>query len=300
MTQKQIESKTLFISSIMNFIITLAGIWVFVKTGIQALFLDCTFSFIGFISSILATTISKNSYKKTKHHPKGLHFLEPLYAILKAIVILALLVISITESSKTAYQYFVYGIGEKMNIAPILPYSIIMVSLCFGLGLYNSKKNKQLNNRSTILKAESKGNFIDGAQSLGLGIAFGLLNFIDINGSLGFLWYTGDFFITLVLVAISIKQPILILYDSFNELTGGINNDKSINNSIEPKLKEILNNSIENYGYEIIKVGMFIEVKVYINNELLIEDFYKIINIKEKLQNELSNIFENTYIQIIV
>lgn len=63
MNQKQIERKSLIVSSIVNFIINGAGIWVFTTTHLQALFLDFFFSLIAFVSSIFAVVISNVSKK---------------------------------------------------------------------------------------------------------------------------------------------------------------------------------------------------------------------------------------------
>ncbi len=291
--QKKIEKNALIISSIMNFIIALSGICVYLLTGLQALFLDGVFSLIAFISNILATAISKVSRKKTKAYPNGLHFLEPLYAILKSLFILILLGTSLAETSKTAYNYFFYGTGEIMNIGPVLPYSIAMVILCFGLGLFNKYQNKRINNTSTILTAESKGNFVDGIQTLGIGIAAVLLYFVDINGSLGFLWYTGDFFITVVLVIISIKEPVVVLFNSFREFSNGTTNDKDILDFINNTVEDIVHPIIKDIRCEIVKVGMYIDIKIYLNENITQDMYSELMKAKENIYSEVSQKYEN-------
>ena len=267
MNQKQIESNALVISSIINCIIAFAGIWVYWATDIQALFLDCAFSFVGFLSSILATVISTTSKRKTKSYPNGLHFLEPSYAILKSLLILLLLAVSLIETSKSAYVYFIYGVGSAMNISPVLPYTVIMVILCFGLGSFNRHQNSKINYMSTILTAESKGNFIDGFQSFGIGAAFILLYFIDINGDFGFLWYTGDFFITLVLTAISIKEPITVLSHSMRELTNGTTQNKEILYFIHDTVSRSIAPIVNSVQCEVVKTGMYIDIKLFLHEE---------------------------------
>ncbi len=291
--QKKIEKNALIVSFIMNFIIAASGIFVYLLTGLQALFLDGVFSLIAFISNILATVISKVSRRKTKSYPNGLHFLEPFYAILKSLFILLLLGTSLAETSKTAYNYFFYGTGEIMNIGPVLPYSIAMVILCFGLGLFNKYQNKRINNTSTILTAESKGNFVDGIQTLGIGIAAVLLYFIDINGSLGFLWYTGDFFITAVLVIISIKEPITVLINSFREISKGITADKDILSFINGKVEEIVHPITKDICCEIVKVGMYIDIKIYLNENITQDMYSELMKAKENIYSEVSQKYEN-------
>ncbi len=291
--QKKIEKNALIISSIMNFIIALSGICVYLATGLQALFLDGVFSLIAFFSTILATIISRISKRKTKSYPDGLHFLEPLYAILKSLFILILLGTALVKTAITAYIYFFSGTGEVMNIGPVLPYSVAMVILCFGLGFFNKYQNKRINNTSTILMVESKGNFVDGLQTLGIGIAVILLYFIDINGKLGFLWYTGDFFITAVLVIISVKEPIIVLISSFREISNAITTDKDILNYINDKVGRNLYHITDKFFCEVIKVGMYIEIKIYIKEEITQDMYISLTKAKEEIYTEVREKYEN-------
>lgn len=105
-----------------------------------------------------------------------------------------LLLIALLESGAVAYSYFTYGEGELIHTGPVLPYTILTGMLCFALSYYNYRKNKAINNLSTILHAESKANLVDGLISIGIGITVFLLNFISQDGHLGFFHYTGDFF----------------------------------------------------------------------------------------------------------
>lgn len=293
MSQKIIERKALIISTIVNLVIAGAGIWVFAVTRIQALFLDCFFSLIGLVSSILAVIISKESRKKTKLYPDGIYFLEPLYAILKSLLTLSLLIVSVVSTSLAAYKYFAFGIGSTMNITPVLPYTISMVILCFGLGFFNKTQNKKINNISTILTAEAKSNFIDGLQSLGIGIAIFFLYSIEIDSSLGFLHYTGDFFVTVILALISLKQPVKILISSFRELTGGTTNDPAIKNNIDKVITTHLNNIIQSKRCDIFKVGMNIKVRITLPNDLSKTTVQALINARQSILDELKKTYDS-------
>ena len=66
--QKQIERNTLLVGVIVNLIMSGVGLWVFLVTDIQALFLDFFFSFIATLSAISALVISKASKRKTKYY----------------------------------------------------------------------------------------------------------------------------------------------------------------------------------------------------------------------------------------
>lgn len=291
--QKEIERKSLIASSIINFIITGAGIWVLSVTKIQALFVDFFFSLIVFVSSILAIIISKASTKKARSYPDGLHFLEPLYAILKSLLTLALLVISVILVSISAYEYFVCGIGEPMNIRPVLPYSISMMILCFGLSFFNKMQNKKIGYVSTILTAESKSNFIDGLQTVGIGIAVIFLYLIDIDSYLGFLHYVGDFFITVALVLLSLKTPVKVITASFKELSNGTIYDNEIKTNINGIVNVHLNNVSKYSRCDVFKVGMYLKVRIFLTGEVSAELFSKLTQARKGMIKELKMSYEN-------
>ena len=296
-TQKQIEKRALIVSSVVNFIMAVAGILVFCLTGLQALFLDGFFSFIAFLSNIMALVFAKTSSKKNKSYPTGMHFLEPLYGIIKAILVLFLLVFSLSETIGTAYDYFALGVGETININPVLPYSILMVILSFSLSYFNKKQNQKINNASTMLLAESKSNFVDGVISAGVGLLIALLFFVDINGSLGFLHYTGDFFITLLLVIISIKAPISLFSLSLRELSGATVKDETIKKTIrEIVRKEIKEENLDN-RFEVYKVGTHIKVIIILND---IVDTDILSRLKSDTIKEIKEKFDNVSVEYVL
>ncbi len=299
MNQKQIERKSLIVSSIVNLIIAGAGAWVFAVTHIQALFLDFFFSFIAVISSVVAIIISHASKKKTISYPGGLYFLEPLYAILKSLLTLSLLAVSVVGTSTTAYEYFAHGAGSPMNIGPVLPYTISMVILCFGLGFFNKAQNKKINNISTILTAESKSNFIDGLQSMGVGVAIVFLYFIDINSSLGFLHYTGDFFITVVLVLISLKQPIKVLIAAFKELSGGTTGDKQIKSNVDKVITSTFASVTQKIRSDVFKVGMHIKVRISLAGEISQDILPELMKARQKTIEELKKTYDSFEVNLV-
>ena len=293
MMQKSIEEKALIVTIIVNTIITGAGIWVFLATKMNALFLDCFFSFVALVSTIFAAIISKNSKKTTNHYPHGIYFLEPLYAILKSLLTLSLLVVAAVSAGESAFEYWVTGNGIVMNTAPVLPYALSMTVLCLGLSFYNSRQNKRINGVSTMLSAEAKTNFIDGLQSFGVGIGILLLGAVDINSSLGFLHYTGDFFVTTILVLFSIKEPIQVLQSAFRELSGGTVCDRKIQNAVSETLKKYFHDDTAIENYEIYKIGMKIKVQIYFAVDRIANKQKELNNFREQARRELLQQYEN-------
>lgn len=296
-SQKQIEKSALIVSSIVNLIMSGAGILVFCLTGLQALFLDAFFSFVAFLSNIMALIFAKVSSKKSSAYPTGKYFLEPLYGIIKSILVLFLLVFSLVQTIGTAYDYFALGLGETINITPVLPYSILMVVMCFSLSYFNKKQNAKINNASTMLLAECKSNMVDGIISAGVGILIALLLLVDINGPLGFLHYTGDFFITTILVIISIKEPIILFGISLREISGATIKDEKIKRTIrEIVRKEIKEENLEN-RFEVYKIGKHIKVVILLND---IPDTEILTRIKGDTLKEIKEKFDDVSLEYVL
>ncbi|MGT2951352.1 cation transporter [Streptococcus cuniculi] len=264
--QKTIEQQSLTVNFIITFIVSVAGIIVYFITDIQALLLDGFFSLISFLSAIIGIYISRISHKKTIRYPHGLHFLEPLYAIFKSILIILLLILAFINASETALHYFIAGEGDPLIIGPILPYTLFVVLLCLALSFYNHYQNKKINFLSTILKAETKGSLIDGLQSLGAGLAFCLLYIVDINGPFGFLHYTADFFITSISVICLLPEPAKMLHGAFIELSQGLTTDQEITDPIDDLILQHFHVVLPYINYQIIKIGMALRVKIYVED----------------------------------
>lgn len=258
MNQKQIENKALLVTTVVNAVVAFSGIWVYSLTNLQTLFLDGFFSLIALASTVMAVLISKQSRKETKDYPHGLFFMEPLYAVTKSVLMIVLMVVALLSASKVAVAYFMHGEGQVMNTAPLPAYAVAMTVLCLGLGLYNRQQYIKTNRTSTILRAEYQTNIIDGLQSAVIGTAIVLMKFIPLESSFGFLHYTGDFFIALLVIVVSIKEPIKLFFDAFRELTGGVTKNKEIISAVSEAT------GMDDTQFEVYKVGMKIKVCIFV------------------------------------
>ena len=289
MSQKQIENRALTVTVLVNAIITAAGIWMYFLTDLKIMFLDGFFSLVALLSALIAVLISKLSRKTTKYYPHGLYFLEPLYAVFKAVLMIALMIFALITSSQVAYDYFINGEGQIMETAPIPAYAVAMTVLCLGLAFFNHKQYRKSNNTSTMLRAESQTNLIDGLQSAGIGIAILVLQLIPLDSAFGFLHYTGDFFIAAILVATSLKDPVVLFFDSFRELTGGTAKDKKICAAVA------LSTGLQPADFSIYKIGMKIKVCIPMSTITQTD-----IAAKEKMLQTLRQHYEHADIEYTV
>lgn len=279
MTQKKREERAVKVIIVGNTAAFAAGLAVFILTKSKALFLDAFYSGIALVSSVIAYVIARVSKIKTEHYPNGLHFAEPLYAVLKSLLTLALLVFSVYAVSLEAWRYFAYREGIPLNIGPIIPYAVAMAAECFFFAYFTYSQNKKINFTSTILSAECKTCYVDGLQSLGIGVAAVILKFIDVDGVLGFLHYTGDFFITVILAVCSVKEPLCVLKNGFLELSGGLTDCEEIQNDIKDAVRKYCDGRVSVQQVHVVKTGVYICVYIYaeepdadsVRNELLSE-----------------------------
>ena len=296
MSQKQIERQSLIVSAGINGLMAVAGIVIFFITGLQSLFLDAFFSFFSFLSNITALVFSKISKKRNASYPTGMYFLEPLYGLIKSLLIFALLIYSTIETSTTAFRYFSSGTGSPIDVNAILIYTLIMVFLCFGLAMFNKEQNKKINNSSTMLTAEYKSNLVDGTISIGIAALSFVLLFIKIDGALGFLHYIGDFFITIILVIVSIKQPIQLFAMSIRELSGATIKDKEIKKTVRKIMSNIIKEEDLDNKFEIYKTGMHIKVVILLEDNIE-EDILK--RLKTEALADIKESFDNVSIEYV-
>ena len=264
MQHKQIERKALGVGIIINILMVVAGAIVFFMTGLKAMFLDTTFTVISVVSGLVATYLSSRTVRTTERFPNGMFALEPIYAICKAIFTLSLLVFSFLDVAQVAWDYFVLGVGERASFGPVVIYQILTVATCFGLLMYYRRQNARIGDSSMMLRAEAQSTLVDGMISFGIGLAAVVLVLLPAGGPLDFLHYTGDFFITTVIVILAVKEPVEVLRDAFVELVGGVHDDDETNTFVEQAAQRHLPANTEYEKTMIFKTGMNYTVDVYL------------------------------------
>lgn len=289
MSNKTIEQKALIGGIFVNILMCIAGITIYEITHIEALFIDAYFSVITLGTGVLSLIISKITARQNAIFPNGLFALEPLYSLFQSLLTIILLIFSLVKVYLKAYKYFMYNQGILMNIKPIIPYELIMLILSLSLSYYYYWNNKKINQVSTMLFSETKGTLTDGLMSLGIGLFAFILLFIKQNSPLAFLRYTGDFFITSLLVLLAIRLPIQIIKRSFIELCGGLTLDFHMKQWIETCLKKYCFKDLIIKKYFVYKVGMSFRIYVFISSKEIYIDNKSALRIKKLILKELSS-----------
>jgi len=289
MQHKQIERKALGVGIIINILMVVAGAIVFFMTGLKAMFLDTTFTVISVVSGLVATYLSSRTVRTTERFPNGMFALEPIYAICKAIFTLSLLVFSFLDVAQAAWDYFVLGVGERASFGPVVIYQILTVATCFGLLMYYRRQNARIGDSSMMLRAEAQSTLVDGMISFGIGLAAVVLVLLPAGGPLDFLHYTGDFFITTVIVILAVKEPVEVLRDAFVELVGGVHDDDETNTFVEQAAQRHLPANTEYEKTMIFKTGMNYTVDVYLAGTGESIDVADLVDCKRSLERELKH-----------
>lgn len=289
MQHKQIERKALGVGIIINILMVVAGAIVFFMTGLKAMFLDTTFTVISVVSGLVATYLSSRTVRTTERFPNGMFALEPIYAICKAIFTLSLLVFSFLDVAQVAWDYFVLGVGERASFGPVVIYQILTVATCFGLLMYYRRQNARIGDSSMMLRAEAQSTLVDGMISFGIGLAAMVLVLLPAGGPLDFLHYTGDFFITTVIVILAVKEPVEVLRDAFVELVGGVHEDEDTNAFVEQAAQRHLPANTEYEKTMIFKTGMNYTVDVYLAGTGESIDVADLVECKRSLERELKH-----------
>lgn len=289
MEHKQIERKALGVGIIINILMVVAGAIVFFMTGLKAMFLDTTFTVISVVSGLVATYLSSRTVRTTERFPNGMFALEPIYAICKAIFTLSLLVFSFLDVAQVAWDYFVLGVGERASFGPVVIYQILTVATCFGLLMYYRRQNARIGDSSMMLRAEAQSTLVDGMISFGIGLAAVVLVLLPAGGPLDFLHYTGDFFITTVIVILAVKEPVEVLRDAFVELVGGVHDDDETNTFVEQAAQRHLPANTEYEKTMIFKTGMNYTVDVYLAGTGESIDVADLVECKRSLERELKH-----------
>lgn len=287
MQHKQIERKALGVGIVINILMVIAGAIVFFMTGLKAMFLDTTFTVISVVSGLVATYLSSRTVRTTERFPNGMFALEPIYAICKAIFTLSLLVFSFLDVAQVAWDYFVLGVGERATFGPVVIYQILTVATCFGLLMYYRRQNARIGDSSMMLRAEAQSTLVDGMISFGIGVAAVVLVLLPAGGPLDFLHYTGDFFITTVIVILAVKEPVEVLRDAFVELVGGVHDDDETNAFVEAAAQRHLPANTEYERTMIFKTGMNYTVDVYLAGTGESIDVTDLVECKRSLEREL-------------
>ena len=296
-----IEKRALIFGATINLIMAISGWLAYYLSNSQALLLDGNFSFIIFLSTLVAIKISSIKSTRTELFPFGQFVYEALYSLIKGVMIIGMLLVAFTDNFSKIFHFINGERTTLLNAKVIVVYSLLMTLLCFGMAAYYRHQNSKVNNSSIILRAEYSAAIIDGFMSAGIGIALVGISYLSIEGSLGFLNYIGDALLVILLVVLLGKEPFILVRDSFVEIAGG-----TLQNQVEKKnIEGILENNLSSgellRDSYISKTGSSYLVVAYINAQALDKvGCEKMQQIKKRIIKSLKESHQDAIFEIVL
>ncbi|CCK77583.1 conserved hypothetical protein [Oleispira antarctica RB-8] len=264
MTGHIAEKKALYASAVINLMMAFSGWLAYHYSNSQAILLDGNYSFIAFFVTLIAIRITLIKTKLTETFPFGQYVYEALFSFGKGLMVIGILLVALIMSISRISHYLNDSPVNVLNTSTVLIYTIVMLSMCIPLAWYCQHENKKVNNSSMILRAEYIGSKTDAIMSFLTGIVLFSIGFLDIDGRFGFLYFTGDAILVIVLVLFLVKDPVILARDSFVEMAGGTLQNKNEKQKIEAILKEVLTFDLMKSSY-ISKTGSNYFIVAYVS-----------------------------------
>ncbi|GAB5556408.1 MAG: hypothetical protein SchgKO_06210 [Schleiferiaceae bacterium] len=298
-TRQAVEKNALLVGAGIYTLMGLCGWIAFYLSNSGALLLDGNYNLVNGISSIAGFLVVKIRSRKTATFPFGQYIYESLYSLVKGVLVLGILIASLWENSLKIYEYYAHGTSVEINMQPIAIYTVLMVTLSFGLSFFYRYRNSKIGFASSMLNTDTQTARIDGMLSLFAG--GGLLAAMYIgqaNEGLEFLVHIGDSLIVLLFIAIAAKEPFVIIRQNFIELAGGQLQSQENHQKIENALKSNLPASIPLHKTYITKTGSNYLVVVYLSAKEVSK--LDIGAFKTRVQADLSESFSTLQVEVLV
>ncbi len=285
------EKKALQISIIINFLLSGIAFYYGYLTKSEAILLDGYYSIAGFLLAVISIWVLKIVNKpETKSFNFGYSSIEPLFNLIKGLLILIVIIVS----AFNAFTDIVQG-GFLPDFSNSILYFLISTISCLLMTVYFYVLQKKLN--TSILNLEYKNWLIDTLISASVGFTFVISWMLEGTFMNEYLVYT-DAFATLLIILIVIKLPLQTIYSGIREILLSAP-PTEITDIIDKTGNEIFSrNNIEEYNWKITKTGREIYIlfhaKVKPSTCVYIQD-----NIKDELLMKIAALFnENIKIDL--
>lgn len=274
-----------------SFFMSMLGISFGLWLASQAILLDGFFNVINSIMAVISLWISwRIRQPDSKQFQFGhLNFI-PLINLSKSLLILVLSLFAVAS----AVSALLTG-GRILNPGMALIYALIAASGCFIIATI--QENIAQKTHSPMVIVDAKNWQINGAISLAVGIAFGIIVLIKDTELSWFIPYA-DPVIVITMVLVTIAVPVKITLESINQLLLGAPQAE-----IEKKLRTSLTTAIEDFPcakhwVRTTQIGKYIYVHIY----WLLPSSREDISIKELdiMRAKISKLIEQIYREITI
>lgn len=214
----KVEQNALSVGKWANLVMAFAGILAAWLSRSDAILVDGLYSGINFASAIAAAAIGRRvGAPPTRVRPWGHDFDEVLYVTFRNLILIGVLVFAVFISGNKIYIFLSGGEVPELVFGPIAVYAIFVALICLLLAFNFRRAYFKTGKKSKILKTEARAALVDGALSIGSGLA--LLSLTYLNGTpLEYYIPIGDAVIVLLLLVFIIWQPLAAFRETLSDL----------------------------------------------------------------------------------
>lgn len=288
------ERKALIVSIIGALIIAALGIVFSVLTHSNAILLDGIFSLIGFATALVALRISTLVLQQDDtHYQFGYGGFEPLFNLLKGVVIAFIGVFAFTDAINS-----ILSGGRPVQAGIALIYAILVGIACFIVALYLRAMAKKT--LSPLVELDSKNWIIDGLLTVAVLIAFVATIVIE-KSEYAWIAVYADPAIVAILVILTLPVPYVTIRDNIKQLLLAAPDEKRQSKVRELLTKELEHIPKEDYLIRMTQVGRYLYMQIYLlfNSQTVVNDVSSHDAIRQRLCDVLVSEFPNASVDVV-
>ncbi len=291
-----IEKRALYVGAVLNVIMAVAGWGAYALSQSQALLLDGNFSFVAFVSTLVAVKIAAVKANKSATFPFGQFVYEALYSFVLGLLTVGIILAALVQNSIKIIEYVKGEQFVPIQSSILIYYTLFTVVLGLLGGFFFRNSNKKLGNTSTILKAYATQVFTDAYLSAGVGVALILMAFVKTGTPLAFLLQIGDAVIVVLMCLLLGYQPLKLIKEAFVEMAGGKISDQTTQTDIETIIKNHIPEKMVQ-GIFVSKTGSSFLAVAEVEVQFIKQQ--DAVSVRQRIEKELKEKYGYVFFEII-
>ena len=288
----KLEKKILNISFAGSVAFLLAEIFFAIFTGSKAVLMDCIYDLADLAMIGPFILLVPLLYKKeTEKRPYGFSQIESLFVLIKYMILLGIDIVLVINCLKT-----ILAGGNDVDASVIAVFELAVSLGCVLMWLLLRSQAKKY--KSPSIKAELFIWKLDALSTLGVGVAF-VINLILVHTPAAFICPYIDPGIAIVLAVVLVKEPVLMIIESFKNLILFAPEEEIFNKINEICVDVMKKIYCEVTFTDVIRTGRKLWIQVYFTNDLENLSIAKLKAVSIELTAELTKEFENVNVELI-
>ncbi len=289
-----LERRGLIVSVIGTLIMAGLGIGFSIFTQSNAILLDGIFSLIGFAAGLVALRVSTLVQQPDDAHFQfGYGGFEPLFNLLKGVVIGFIAIYAITDSINS-----ILSGGRHIQVGIALVYAVIVGVACFIVAFYLRAMAKKT--QSPLVQLDAKNWIIDGLLTVAVLIAFTATILIEKSDYAWMAVYADPAIVT-ILVILTLPVPYIAIRDNLKQLLLAAPSKEmqaKVNELLAPELSAI---DTDDYLIRMTQVGRYPYLQIFLlfTAQAALNDLAAQDDIRDRLNKVLSAEYPNATVDVV-